>query len=194
MDLASLASTVALAEGEKKAAEERESDVRSRLEAGCEVSFADRFLGDDGCELVARLLPSSAHVTSLDLRGNHIRERGVECLARSLAPGGSALRHLSLEWNLVGASDGGLRALCASLGGNTSLLHLDLRNNRIGANGARYIAAMLRKNKTMTSLGAHTRAHPHPLPLTAPRATARSSLERHRRGRRAHARGGARGQ
>lgn len=63
------------------------TNIRRRLKAldqGGTVSLADACLGDYGCKAVADRLLSST-VTSLDLRGNQIRDDGAVSLARALS-------------------------------------------------------------------------------------------------------------
>jgi hypothetical protein len=47
------------------------------------INLADSILGDEGCRVLVEFLRahSHEHVTKLDLKGNHIGERGVTILA-----------------------------------------------------------------------------------------------------------------
>ena len=60
---------------------------------------------------------------------------------------------LSLEWNCVGAFDGGVAYLAEGLAANGSLEKLDIRSNQVSHKGAEEIAAMLKKNATLKELG-----------------------------------------
>lgn len=106
-----------------------------------------------GCETLRDAMRKrGANVTALDLRGNHIRGRGLEALADMLRSSVS-LRRLSLEWNSVGTSDDALRRLGDALASNRTLAHLDLRNNRIGPDGAVALARGLQSNRGLLHLG-----------------------------------------
>jgi hypothetical protein len=89
-------------------------------------------------------------VVHLDLRGNDIRVEGAVTLGRLLSRS-STLRTLELEWNLIGVC-GAIHPIAAALKANRSLLKLDLRNNRIAADGAAALVEMLRFNNTLSSL------------------------------------------
>ena len=76
-------------------------------------------------------------MTALDLRGCHVHAGGAAALKTLLlSPGGRLIGSLSLEWNALGTSDAGSRALAGALAANVSLTTLDLRNNRIGCTRA----------------------------------------------------------
>ena len=59
---------------------------------------------------------------------------------------------LSLEWNNVGQSQQGIECLCSALGVNKSLLHLDLRNNRIVPSAGPSLGNMLALHRTLQVL------------------------------------------
>ena len=65
--------------------------------------------------------------------------------------GGGRLGSLSLEWNALGTSDAGPRALARALTANCALTHLDLRNNRIGSAGIASLAEGLHQNTTLVA-------------------------------------------
>lgn len=60
------------------------------------------------------------------------------------------LNSISIEWNQLGSP--GAIFIAEALGGNTSLAHLDLRNNGIGDDGACALATTLAENRTLVVL------------------------------------------
>jgi Ran GTPase-activating protein (RanGAP) involved in mRNA processing and transport len=79
--------------------------------------------------LVETMEQSSHHITELDLQGNSIGNKGASLLARSL--GNNALPSLTrVSLYDCGIGDDGFKTLVSALEQNTSLLFLDLRNNR----------------------------------------------------------------
>ena len=60
---------------------------------------------------------------------------------------------MCLEWNGLGMLDTSLGVFCEGLGSNTALQVLDLRNNQITHDGATELAAALKRNTTLRSLG-----------------------------------------
>ena len=59
---------------------------------------------------------------------------------------------LLLEWNAIGVWESAFASFCEGLAANTSLIHLDIRNNQIDHTGAQEIAIALRSNSTLTTL------------------------------------------
>ena len=57
-----------------------------------------------------------------------------------------------MEWNNIGLMDIGIEFLAESLKLNTTVNSLDLRNNRIGPQGAESIARMLKTNTALTRI------------------------------------------
>ena len=112
------------------------------------LNLADAFIGDAGCELVAQFLRENPGTTTVELRGNNIGPEGAAYLATALS-GQTSVRNLSLEWNAIG---NGLDPLMEALTINSKLEALDLRNNRIGPEGATYISRMLQANKSINKL------------------------------------------
>lgn len=92
-------------------------------------------------------------ITSLDLRGNGIREAGLVALAGFIRSN-NTLHTLCLEWNSAGLFDRGMDALVDALESNNRVATLDLRNNKIGPEGGSAIGRMLGHNLSLTSLGA----------------------------------------
>jgi Ran GTPase-activating protein (RanGAP) involved in mRNA processing and transport len=89
-------------------------------------------------------------VASLDLRGNDIRVEGAQAIGQMLKKN-YALQSLCLEWNFLGMHNG-VEALGEALAHNRSLTQLDLRNNKVGSDGASSLARGLAGNATLTSL------------------------------------------
>ena len=59
---------------------------------------------------------------------------------------------LLLEWNAVGVWESSFALFCEGLAANSSLVHLDLRNNQIDHTGAHELAIALRSNSTLSTL------------------------------------------
>ncbi|XP_032822825.1 leucine-rich repeat-containing protein 45 isoform X2 [Petromyzon marinus] len=116
-----------------------------------ELSLADCMLSEEGAAALVQGLCSNVRVRVLDLKGNNLRGRGAEALAKLLRQNGS-IQRLILEWNSLGVSDASFSLLAESLGVNSSLVQLDLRNNQIDARGAGDIATALRRNGTLQEL------------------------------------------
>jgi Ran GTPase-activating protein (RanGAP) involved in mRNA processing and transport len=92
---------------------------------------------------------NSHNITDLDLRDNHIGNEGASLLARSL--GSNVLpkvTRLYISHCVIG--DDGFVALVSALEQNTSLLHLDLRDNHhVSAGGFLALAASLPEIKVL---------------------------------------------
>jgi len=115
------------------------------------LSLAYASIGDEGCHALARFLRDNALLQTLDLRGNNLRADGIVVLAHALQVH-STLKAICLKWNHVGSHVRGVQALCDVLKDNTTVMNLDLRNNKIGVDGARVIADMIRENTTLTHI------------------------------------------
>ena len=125
--------------------------LQTRLEASRgapTLNLADSFIGDDGCEIVAKFIKDSPNLTTLELRGNNIGPDGASALGNAVALS-SSIRNLSLEWNSIA---NGTSVLAEAMTRNSSITNLDLRNNRIGPEGIAHIAKMLEVNRTLVRL------------------------------------------
>ena len=125
--------------------------LQTRLQAqrgSLKLNLSDSFIGDEGCDLVARYLRDNPGTQALELRGNNITGDGVIRLAPAFHSG-CTIKRLSLEWNTIG---NGTAAVYDLLIDNTSVTSLDLRNNRIGPEGAGPLARLIEGNKTITAL------------------------------------------
>lgn len=127
----------------------------SRIEAkmmqqrgSASLNLADSFLGDDGCESVARFVRENGGIISLDLRGNGITSAGLSALSSCLG-GRCGLRTISLEWNNIGDE---LGPFAEALIKNHTVQVLDLRNNRIGAEGAGQLCKVIESNSTIQKI------------------------------------------
>lgn len=112
------------------------------------LNLGDSFIGDEGCGLVAQFLRENLGTHSVELRGNNITGEGLRILASALR-GQTFVRNLSLEWNNIGNS---IKPLSDALAYNESVQSIDLRNNRIGPEGAGYIADLIETNKSITRI------------------------------------------
>jgi hypothetical protein len=97
---------------------------------------------------VARYLRDNPGTQVLELRGNNITADGVARLQAAFQSSCSVKR-LSLEWNAIG---NGTAEVYDLLIGNTSVTSLDLRNNRIGPEGAGPLARLFQENKVITAV------------------------------------------
>jgi len=110
--------------------------------------LGDSFIGDEGCQIVSQFVRDNPTFQHLELRGNNISGLGLRYLSTCLR-GPCYIKGLSLEWNNLGDS---LSSLADSLAYNESVKFLDLRNNRIGPDGASHLARMLETNSSITKI------------------------------------------
>lgn len=80
-----------------------------------------------------------------------------------------------MEWNALGVWDVAFAAFCDGLAANSSLLHLDLRNNQIDHNAAQELALALRTNSTLQTLNLNW----NNIGLTGGRALSESLQQNH---------------
>ena len=117
------------------------------------LSHSDACLGDSGTRDLCASLVLHANLTSLDLRGCQIHAAGAAALAALLqhrdAP---PLATLSLEWNSIGTTDAGPKALAAALAQSLSLTSLDLRNNHLGPTAVAAIADGISRSAALRSI------------------------------------------
>ncbi|KAI9139997.1 hypothetical protein BKA69DRAFT_1039607 [Paraphysoderma sedebokerense] len=115
------------------------------------IILQDAFMGDDACTVLCSALKTNTTVRKLDLRGNNIRSEGAVSIAQ-LIKVNSAIKTLSLEWNCIGVWDTGVKAIADALKMNTTLVELDLRNNKIGPSGVEVLALSLKHNTGLKRL------------------------------------------
>ncbi|OMJ83411.1 hypothetical protein SteCoe_15680 [Stentor coeruleus] len=127
------------------------SKLESKLAAqrgSSTLNLSDSFIGDEGCIMVAQFLRENLGVHNLELRGNSISSEGLRQLA-SVFRGQNFIRSISLEWNNIGD---GVGALTESLIYSSNLQNLDLRNNRIGPDGASYISRFIETSSSIVKI------------------------------------------
>jgi Ran GTPase-activating protein (RanGAP) involved in mRNA processing and transport len=149
------------------------ADVLVSVNNIVELMFCYTSLGAEGVMPLAQALRSNQSVSTLNLRGNDLRDEGcdaisdilrnnvLECLiiadnrlarvrrlARELQY--SRLRHLDLGNNSIG--EDGAELLAGALLAHPTLLHLDLSHNVVGSRGGEAFARALRGNSTLTTL------------------------------------------
>ena len=112
------------------------------------LNLSDSFIGDEGCALVASYIKDNLGLHTLELRGNSITGEGLKNLSLGLR-GQNFIRSISLEWNNIGDSIG---ILLDALSYSGSLQSLDLRNNRIGPDGASALARFIESSSSIVKL------------------------------------------
>jgi Ran GTPase-activating protein (RanGAP) involved in mRNA processing and transport len=105
-------------------------------------------IGDEGCILVAGLLPAMTLLTKLRLKRSTIGDAGAKLLADAAAK--SSLTTLDLRSNQIG--DAGAEAIAALITVSTCLAKLYLNENRIGDVGAKSIAGALAASTSLAEL------------------------------------------
>ncbi|KAF4085362.1 hypothetical protein AMELA_G00117290 [Ameiurus melas] len=116
-----------------------------------ELIFSDCMLSEEGTKLLLKGLCSNTTVKLLDLKGNNLRGGGAEALGKLLVRN-KTLQRLVLEWNALGMWEEGFSVFCEGLASNSSLIHLDLRNNQINHQGAAELALSLKRNSVLREL------------------------------------------
>lgn len=112
------------------------------------LNLSDAFIGDEGCKFLAEYIKENIGIQVLELRGNNISQEGLNELLPVLRSQ-NCISHVSLEWNNIGNE---IMQLAEVLMYNDTLKVLDLRNNRIGPEGAGFLAKMLEKNRCLVKL------------------------------------------
>ena len=112
------------------------------------LNLSDSFIGDEGCAFVAGFIKDNVGLHTLELRGNSITGEGLKHLASALR-GQNFVRTISLEWNNIGDSIGLLLDVLSYSG---SLQAIDLRNNRIGPDGASALARFIENSNSIVRL------------------------------------------
>ncbi|OMJ78376.1 hypothetical protein SteCoe_21806 [Stentor coeruleus] len=112
------------------------------------LNLSDCFIGDEGCQVVAKYLRENTLIHNLELRGNAITCIGVDILS-SILSSKSYLKNVSLEWNNIGDN---LGVFADALSRNNSIKNIDLRNNRIGPEGANHIAKIIENNLSIQKI------------------------------------------
>jgi len=81
----------------------------------------------------------------------NIRADGLVVLSHALRSSPNVVS-VCMKWNHVGSHERGIKALCDVLKANTNITHLDLRNNKIGAECGPLLGEMLRDNSSISHL------------------------------------------
>lgn len=107
-------------------------------------------LGPEGATLISKALEKNTYLTYLDLSLNEIGPTGAEVIARLLGNPASTLQHVNLYGNYLGAI--GVRHVCDAMRNNKEVRILCLGNNNATDAAAEGIATMLHANGTLESL------------------------------------------
>jgi Ran GTPase-activating protein (RanGAP) involved in mRNA processing and transport len=111
------------------------------------LDLGDNNIGINGAQMLAMGL---TNLTYLDLRNNELHDRGVWWIAKALVQNKNmTLKKLNLSSNKIGDPCG--RALAMMIN-HTALTDLDLSWNQIGAAGVNSFAETLNLSKTLTNL------------------------------------------
>ncbi len=117
------------------------------------LSFEGCYLNRYDGEVLAAGLKSDKHFSSLrvlNLAKNGLRKEGAQALATTLSEEGVQLEHLDLSGNKIGVS--GAKALAAMLAKNKSLKVLNLFSNMIDVDGARALKEAFKINCTLQEI------------------------------------------
>lgn len=114
------------------------------------LSVGHNQLGDEGAAHIAALLHDNQVLTRLDLRTNKIKAAGAREIARALKQPSTRLVELDIQQNGIGHE--GARYFSEALLVNKSLRILNLHGNSIKDEGTSYIADSLRQNRTLKRL------------------------------------------
>ena len=153
---------------------QRVADVLVSVNNIVDLFFCYTSLGAEGVTPLAEALRRNQGVSTLNLRGNDLRDEGCNVISRFLSNNVlecldiadnrlttlspmfvrefeySRLRHLNLSQN--GIRDDGAELLAVALVAHPTLLDLDLSHNSLGIRGGEAFARALRGNSTLTTL------------------------------------------
>ena len=107
-------------------------------------------VGNEGCAVIAGLLPTMTSLEKLALRGADVGDEGARVLADVLPVQASSLTTLDLGGNRIG--DDGATAIATAIAASNFLAQLHLDGNRIGDDGATAIATAVAANNCLTKL------------------------------------------
>ena len=107
-------------------------------------------VGNEGCAVIAGLLPTMTSLEKLALRGADVGDGGARVLADALPVQAGSLTTLDLGGNRIG--DDGATAIATAIAASNFLAQLHLDGNRIGDNGATAIATAVAANNCLTKL------------------------------------------
>lgn len=115
------------------------------------ITLTDNFIGDVGLEILVPFLKENPHITTLELKGNNISPKGFAFLCDELKST-KKLKSLICEWNNIGLDEEGVKALRTLLQYNRNLLHVNLRNNKLGIPEAAIISDIIKHSTSLLSL------------------------------------------
>ena len=130
-----------------------------KLAPACGVTIPDQCPRPDGSDVTGTLVIANFDDVSFgaltELQKTNFRTKITEDIAKDTGVDKtgiaiSTLAHLDLRWNKIGAEGAG--RLAAVLGQCASLAHLDLHGNEIGAEGAGRLAEVLGKCASIAHL------------------------------------------
>lgn len=113
-----------------------------------ELNLSRNKLSEEGGRLVGSMLAEQHSLASLDLSWNGLGPRGIAAIFKGLQEN-TVLKDLNISWNAIGSD--GVKTACKAFG-SISLTRLDLSHNRLLVEGARSLAAGLRKNTSLEVL------------------------------------------
>ncbi|KAJ3062382.1 Kinesin-associated protein 3 [Podochytrium sp. JEL0797] len=100
-------------------------------------------IDDDRCRLIASALLENRTVRKLDLSHNKIGDSGARGIAKILAAPNSLLTHLDISNNQIKQT--GAHSIGKALQVNSTLIHLNMRMNRLGDSGGADFCVCLTK-------------------------------------------------
>jgi len=115
------------------------------------LKLADVMLSEQHVKKFLDNLASNSFLKKLDLRGNNLSKLSCETLG-NFVRSNHTITHLLLEWNNLGFCNQAFSSFMDALSTNTTLVHLDLRNNQIDHKGGKEIAKMIRFNTTLKKI------------------------------------------
>ena len=129
-------------------------DIKENLRPeSTSLSLSDACVGDEGTRSLCSQLVGHARLTSLDLRGCQIHAAGAAALSQLLLHASAPpISSLSLEWNNIGTTDAGPKALATVLAKSRLLNKLDLRNNHLGPSGVAALAQGIAQSTSLLTL------------------------------------------
>lgn len=98
------------------------------------LDLSNNKIGGDGMSKIATALAANTSITDLDLGANGLSKSAAKALATALSSPTCVIARLQLSGNALGIY--GTEELAAGLRGNTSVTTLGLQNNNVGNDGA----------------------------------------------------------
>lgn len=107
------------------------------------------FIGYSGVIAIAKLLETNEIITSLNLKGNDVRNEGAISLAEMLTKN-NTLTSLNLTYTRIGGE--GMKAIVISMSKNTTLTELHIGHNFSSNEANNEIAKMIKDNSSLIAL------------------------------------------